>query len=87
MRCATPEVPICGLFEADPEIEGVPHGTRWANIDAVVDNCATKLVAPLAMGPRGTVLQSQDADRQRTFASAISCKLPNLGGKIGGRHL
>ena len=47
MRCATPEVPICGLFEADPEIDGVPHGTRWANIAAVVDNGAAKLVAPL----------------------------------------
>ena len=82
MRCATPEVPICGLFEADPEIDGVPHGTRWANIDAVVDNGAAKLVAPLDMAPRATVLQSQEANRQYTFPSTISCKLPDLGGKI-----
>ena len=59
-----------------------PHGTRWANIDAVVDNGASKLVAPLDLGPHATVLQSEEANRQHTFASAISCKLHNLGGKL-----
>ena len=59
-----------------------PHGTRWANIDAVVDNGAAKLVAPLDLGPHATVLQSEEANRQHTFASAISGKLPNLGGKL-----
>ena len=81
MRCATPGVPICGLFAADPEIDGVPHGSRWANIDAVVDNGAAKLVGLLDLGPRATVLQLEEANQQHTFASAISCKLPNLGVK------
>ena len=58
-----------------------PHGTRWANIDAVTDKGAAKLVAPLDLGPHATVLQSEEANRQHTFASAISSKLPNLGGK------
>ena len=72
---------LCGLFDADLELNGVDNGVCWHHLETVMDSGAAESVAPTSMAPWIKVEESEGSRRGQTYMSASGDRLPNLGEK------
>ena len=70
---------LCGLIDADLELNGVDNGVCWHHLETVMDSGAAESVAPTSMAPWIKVEESEGSRRGQTYMSASGDRLPSLG--------
>ena len=72
---------LCGLFDADSEVNTLDGEVVWHHLQTVIDSGAAESVAPPSMLPWVAVKESEGSKRGQTYMSASGDRLPNLGEK------